>query len=1537
MKRFRKILAVFITMCMVTGMLVYSSNVEKAKAEVSGDYTYVQLTDTTVQITKYNGNETSLKVPGELGGKTVTEVGERAFQDCKSLEEVTLPETMVNIGNMAFSDCTNLTDISIPDSVENIGRYAFYGCVALTGITISDGVLSIGSDTFEGCTALTRVTIPDSVTSIGDYAFDGCINLKEIRISNNLVSIGNMAFRKCSALTEVMLPDTLTSIGDSAFKECTGLVKMNIPDRVTQIEDAVFSGCTNLSQITISDSVTSIGETAFSNCTSLIEVNIPDSVISIGKSAFSCCGKLAAFQLSNNITSIEGCTFEACTSLTKINIPSGVTYIKDSAFISATGLKTVVLPASVTRIENNAFYGCRSIAEIYYEGSQDQWDMIDIAASGNEPLSNAMIYFNVDPVIDVPDGFEYEVLSNGTIQINDCTSMEEVINIPGKIEGKPVTNIGFGAFMNSSVWREVHIPASVTKVDDINFRGCDKLEAIYVEDGNSNYLSEDGVLFNKDKTRLIRYPQGKKGDYLIPQGIESIANSAFEEAAGLTGVTIPSSVTTLGHTVFSRCSQLTEIKIPSSVTTIGSSAFEHCDRLIEMEFPSGMKNIPKCCFIDSINLTKVKIPVSVTAIEDAAFYKCYSLKDVYYDGVLEQWEKINIGTGGIGGIDSSINTNAPLVNAVIHFSDGTTLNGPKEEFSYRELDDGTLEITKYNGADSVVAIPEQLNQKKVISIGNAAFNKNTNVSEVSIPDGVTQISQLAFQECINLIKISIPESVIRIEDYAFESCANLQNIFYSGTKKQWEKIEIVTDGNDPLFSAQIHCKEEPPEDNAEEIILPITVDAKQELERLKSGDPFSLEQDLQHYLSTEQMDILESYLFTWLAEVNYTHQYSGTDSVKERIRKKSGIDPQGDFASGTEQAVTHVVAETKYGTRTFEVTLDLGAPDGSGNLYPSYGAMHYEVLEKGNLPSDLPLSGRIGRSTYTDLGPFADSVKKTSEDSLHHTYQWQSLDDEMTAGVLVDKTVTEIIGNKNGSFSDATFTVYVKPLLTYSKKVTIACPVDVFVYGMDGKEAGSIVNNQPNESNQNVRLDVNGDTKTVYLTGNDYYLNLRGTDTGTMKYEVEEIANEDVRRNVQFLELQLKKDMQYEGYVFRPLNIDRDLYALRTVDGNGKEVIYADTDSYQATFKRIQQMSLSQQNSSLAEQSTVQLSASLLPLDASNPNLNWSTDNESVVSVDSNGLVTAVGAGRATVTVSTKDGSFLKQFCMFDVADKGGNPGDDTNNKPGGGSSGGIDDATGGSGSTGNTPGNSGNPGSTPDNSSGSGSTPGNSSDAGNTPGNSGSSGSSGNAGSSGSSGNSSGSSSDGNSGNAGGSGQPVQKPENPVVVNLHYVIQFDTNGGTNLSRRTMTLLDGDSPGIMPKVQRKGYLFSGWYTQKEGGKQVAGDKPLEQAATLYARWVRASVPAKTASLKLVSKKKGQAKVSFQKVTGAAGYQVEYASGKDFASVKKKNLRANVNAKMLTGLKAGKKYYVRVRAYVLDSMGNKIYGAYSTVKSIRIQA
>lgn len=175
------------------------------------------------------------------------------------------------------------------------------------------------------------------------------------------------------------------------------------------------------------------------------------------------------------------------------------------------------------------------------------------------------------------------------------------------------------------------------------------------------------------------------------------------------------------------------------------------------------------------------------------------------------------------------------------------------------------------------------------------------------------------------------------------------------------------------------------------------------------------------------------------------------------------------------------------------------------------------------------------------------------------------------------------------------------------------------------------------------------------------------------------------------------------------------------------------------------------------------------------------------------------------------------------------------------------------------------------------------------------------------------------------------------MVVSLHYVLQFHANGGTNLSRRTMTLLADDNPGIMPKVQRKDYTFDGWYTRQEGGKRITGDDPLTEASTLYARWTKTQAPAKVSALTVKSKKKGQLQASFQKVKGAAGYQVAYSGSKKFTSAKKKEAGANVKTKTITGLKAGKKYYIKVRAYCVDSAGNRIYGAYSAVKSVKTKA
>ena len=138
---------------------------------LGGEYTYHKLADGTVKITKYNGKAETLEVPGELGGKTVTGIGDYAFSDCVRLRSVSLPDSVTSIGQMAFFSCRYLTSVTLPEGLKTIGDSAFNGCEMLTSVVIPYGVTDIGGYAFAGCKALTSVTVPGSIKNIGKYAF----------------------------------------------------------------------------------------------------------------------------------------------------------------------------------------------------------------------------------------------------------------------------------------------------------------------------------------------------------------------------------------------------------------------------------------------------------------------------------------------------------------------------------------------------------------------------------------------------------------------------------------------------------------------------------------------------------------------------------------------------------------------------------------------------------------------------------------------------------------------------------------------------------------------------------------------------------------------------------------------------------------------------------------------------------------------------------------------------------------------------------------------------------------------------------------------------------------------------------------------------------------------------------------------------------------------------------------------------------------------------------------------------------------------
>ena len=213
----------------------------------------------------------------------VTEIGEIAFQNCKSLASVVIPDGVTKIGDYAFYNCTNLAEVTIPASVTSIGNSAFYGCTSLAEVTYN-GTLAqwCAMDDYDG-----NLICATSVILTGESNMD-LKRAETIDIPASVTEIRYCAFYGCTGLTSVTIPASVTEIGDSAFSGCTGLTSVVIPDGVTVIGDSAFSGCTNLTSVTIGDGMTSIGRYAFYNCTSLA------SVTEIGSRAFENCTSLAS-------------------------------------------------------------------------------------------------------------------------------------------------------------------------------------------------------------------------------------------------------------------------------------------------------------------------------------------------------------------------------------------------------------------------------------------------------------------------------------------------------------------------------------------------------------------------------------------------------------------------------------------------------------------------------------------------------------------------------------------------------------------------------------------------------------------------------------------------------------------------------------------------------------------------------------------------------------------------------------------------------------------------------------------------------------------------------------------------------------------------------------------------------------------------------------------------------------------------------------------------------------------------------------------
>lgn len=340
-------------------------------------------------ISSYRGNASNIVIPSEIDGKPVVSVN---FSS-NYVRGITLPGT---IEKMDLTGLKNLEYANILPGVEEISVGAFNGCKKLRAVSLPNTLKRIYENAFNG-SGITNFVMPDSVTMIRARILSDCPNLKSVYLSQNLTTIETWTFLR-SGLQAVALPEKLQYINQEAFKECKNLKFIMLPKNLERIDFRAFQG-SGLEKITVPGKAI-IESYAFSNCANLKKAALCDGIKSVPAAAFQNCGALETVFLPRSVIKIGDSAFMNCGSLRDISLPYRLGFVSADAFYNA-GLRTVTIPGSAQLSGNSlfgVFAGCKDLQRaILLEGiTSVPYDLFKNCPSLTEvaiPKSAEKIYY----------------------------------------------------------------------------------------------------------------------------------------------------------------------------------------------------------------------------------------------------------------------------------------------------------------------------------------------------------------------------------------------------------------------------------------------------------------------------------------------------------------------------------------------------------------------------------------------------------------------------------------------------------------------------------------------------------------------------------------------------------------------------------------------------------------------------------------------------------------------------------------------------------------------------------------------------------------------------------------------------------------------------------------------------------------------------------------------------------------------------------------------------------------------------------------
>lgn len=1049
-------------------------------------------------------------------------------------------------------------------------------------------------------------------------------------ISYSVTGIDYSAFRRCSGLTCITIPSTINRIGNAAFQGCSSLntiyfnavscsdfssyasdrpfynlniTNITIGDNVQTIPAYFAMGLVKLYSVSFGNSTTSIGDYAFSGCIGLDSVSIPNKVLAIGANAFSNCSGLTDISIPEGITSIGESAFSGCVSLPFFNIPNSLIDIKDNTFAHCTGMTSVKVGDSVTTIGNSSFYDCSSLANI--------------------EISNS------------------------------------------------VNHIGYNAFGNCKSLISLSIGKSVKTIGDCAFEGCTALTDLYYNaisctDFDSN--AQERPFYNLNISNIVIGDDVK----LIP------ANFAYG-LKKLTSLTLGKNLTRIRYRAFFNCSALANITIPSSVQYIDNNAFSGCSSLETVEFNAescsdfsatasdrpfydlnikrieignGVIKIPEYFASGLKQLTHLAIGDSISFISDNMFSHCASLSDISFSNSIER-----ISADAFDGTAWFSKQPDGLVYAglVAYKYKGLMSDG---ETVY--LKDGTISISPmaFNNCSGLVevTIPKTikyigysafLNCNSLIKLTYNAiscedFNStnypftNTYISEIQIGENVERIPAYFVRGLTTLRKVSIGNSVTSIGAYAFSGCSSMTDLSMGNSLKYLEMNSFS--GCSGLTNISIPENVTSIGTNAfSGCVGLITVFLPKSIRTIQNNAFYGCSNLVSLYCFSITPPVMESNncFSTYNSTVLYVPYQSLNDYKTtyywNSFKKIYGIDVEGNILA--EGISLNATSKNLNVNQTFKFTVSI-TPDLVTNKNVNWYSTNTNIVTVDS--NGLITAISDGNATITATTVDGSNLSATCDVVVTSIPASSISINKTILNLDVDETYQLVATITPTNATD-------KTIVWSSSDTTIATV----------SNNGLVIPNEPGDA--------------VITASTTDGTNLSASCQVTVVKRVKEIT-----LNESSLHLTLPETAQLTAFVSpndatnAVLNWTSSKPSVATVDNNGFIISKSvGTTTIKATttdgsnLSATCQVNVTKQyvNSILLNEDslimhigeTFQLIADVQPENASNPNLNWISNNSSVASVDNTGLITANSGGTTLILASATDGTNITSSCFIEV------------------------------------------------------------------------------------------------------------------------------------------------------------------------------------------------------------------------------------------------------------------------------------------------